>query len=180
MEKFAVTAGVLLAGISVVLAVIFFAATQVPSGRDWICITLGFTAASGFVGLIAIAVFHRDSRAETRRAAQAVASRKAELVSALPTRREEVDRLRQALTDTRVAHEAQKSMVNSHRVEGIEAQNNRMLAFAAENFGLAEGYMHRVRASEEALPELQAELERVQGLTDDEFFAEAKALRDLD
>lgn len=82
---------VILTVVTVVLAVIFFVATQKEvTGRDWIVLSLGIAFGAALTSVAATLTFHSDRRRNALRAETAYMDRKRELLAALPTRGERV------------------------------------------------------------------------------------------
>jgi len=180
MEKIFIWVSAVVGVAGLIFGVIFFAATQQPSGRDWIALMLGFTVGAAVAVVVAASLFYRDAR--TRRLAndRLVAEQKASAISALPARDARVRELREQIRIARVNLEVAIGKKESTYVSAQESLSYSMRDVAHEQLAASKAWGHRVTEMNEELPDLERELSRIQALSDEEFLTEMKHLRGLD
>lgn len=116
----------------------------------------------------------------TATAEAALLSKKAEVLSALPTRTERLRELHQEIALTEQNRNEAKGNADASQLQAADAARHNMLDLARQSEEIAKNWMINVREMERRLPELTAERDRIQGITDEEFLQELKHARGLD
>lgn len=116
----------------------------------------------------------------TATAEASLIAKKAELLSALPTRTERLRELHQEIAITEQNRNEAKGNADAARLQAADAARHNMLDFARQNEENANNWTINVREMDRRLPELTAERDRIQGMTDEEYLQELVHARGLD
>lgn len=167
-------------GASFVFALIFFAATQNLTGRDVFAVTIGLVFGATLAAFISTFVFHRESRSRSIGEQNALAAKRLELVSALTTRSEEIARLAALVTELDAQAAIEDGERNSFAAAAKESTRHGFAADAAREAGQANAALHRAVGLRERRAQANAELDRLRGISDEEYLSQLKHLRGLD
>ncbi|WP_285039881.1 hypothetical protein [Plantibacter sp. lyk4-40-MEA-4] len=185
-----------------VFALVFFAATQQITGRDWVVLGIGALFGATAASLIATFIFHADTRAtmlsteasiaqfaadaETARqdkvaaAETALIEKRTALITALPTRRERLSELDDQIAQVRISIIDADGRYKAGVFQAADAAQYGFGDIAHENQSAARGWEVAKTRFEGQLADAEADRGRLGAMTDAEYLNEQKRLRGLE
>lgn len=152
--------------VGLAFTVIFFLATQEVGARDLIVVSLGLVTGAAIAAFVALFTFHSDARKKRLSAAP------------LKSRLEALREKRAELHDARSALESAKGSVQVYEAQAVEAlEDMGWPAQAKAHRATAKQWKVSVGHHTEDIQLLEAEVRRLDSLTEDEFLKEQKRLR---
>ncbi|MFY9714418.1 MAG: hypothetical protein WAK00_13165 [Microbacterium sp.] len=152
--------------VGLAFTVIFFLATQEVGGRDLIVVSLGLVTGAAIAAFVALFIFYSDARKKRLSAAP------------LKSRLEALREKRAELHDARSALENARGMVQVYEAQAVEAlEDMGWPAQAKAHRATAKQWKISVAHYTEDIGVLEAEVRRLDSLTEDEYLREQKRVR---
>jgi hypothetical protein len=182
---------VILATAGLAAAIVFFAATQELTSRDFVVLALGAIVGATLAALTATMVSSSNTRRvieverqeEARARAEAIrteSARRLELLKALPTRQERLRSLRNEIGDLKQQNVIAKGNAASQSESAKEAEAYGMIQQAYEHDAAASSWHLRIGEIAEYLAELEAEYDELANMSDADYLTQQKLVRGLD
>ncbi len=188
------------------LGVLFFAATQQVTGRDWIVLGIGGLIGTTCAALVGTFLFHSARRAERTTAIAAteakieevaaakeqerrdrvaaaevaVLEKRAALLQLLPSRIERISQLRDEITEIQIDIVSADGSYRSGMLSARDAKSYGYFDIAQEQESAADTWRIAKSGLEEKLSGLELERDRLSTMTDEAYLTELKRQRGLD
>jgi hypothetical protein len=171
-------------------AIVYFAATQELTPRDFIVLSLGAIIGATLASFAATIMWSSrknqtievERNEESRVRSEAIrneSNRRLELLRALPTRREHIRQLRNEMGELKRQDVLGKGHAASQSESAREAAGYGMVQQAYEHEAAANSWHLRIGEIAESLADLESEYEEVLGMSDADYVEKQKFLRDL-
>jgi len=200
-NKWSWTFGILTAA-AFAFAVIFFAVSQQPTGRDWAVLMIGALVGATAAALVATFVFHSDLRSRKLETAESVAQasakadqeryarqaaaelalteRRTSLLASLSTRNERLSEIEDEIMKLRIEVTTADGNYKVGMTQAKDAANRGFNDIAQENLANAKSWEIAKARFAQKLRTLEQERDRLSAISDEEYLAEQKHLRGLD
>ncbi|CAI7642511.1 unnamed protein product [Penicillium discolor] len=173
------------------LSVVFFAASQSITGRDWIVLSIGALVGGAASAFVATFVFHSDRRRRSNAAAVREASaiaelarrhsqKRTELLALIPTREMRLEELHEEILQLRIEVSNSQGYEAVGHAKARDAAQHGFVDIALENQTNAQSWKLHAEARSAALVRKEQEVTRLQSLTDEDWSREQAERRLLD
>jgi hypothetical protein len=173
-----IVSGLVTVAAAVWLVVDFVTGTPLEQA-DWKLLMQGAIFGAALVAFIALMSFGHDNRKHRLANEATVAEKKASLVQTLPTRIETIKSKREAIADFEISIAEAEGNANSLNYSAESATRNGFRDIAADQLGKSKTWIIKAKYQVGLIDDLIKDIDRLEGMSDEEYLQEEKRLRGL-